>query len=84
MVTDAADPAGERDSWGLGHETKLVPFAWLQAWVQQDIDLPDTYADAATLAAAVPPPAPPRPPPARRAPKLTLNDLIAHERAHHS
>ena len=60
MVTDAADPAGERDSWGLGTETKLVPFAWLQAWVQQDIDLPDTYAGAATLAAAVPPPAPPR------------------------
>ena len=84
MVTDAADPAGERDSWGLGTETKLAPFAWLQAWVQQDIDLPDTYAGAATLAAAVPLPAPPRPPPARRAPKLTLNDLIAQERAHHS
>ena len=84
LVTDAVDPAGVRDSWGLGPETKLVPFTWLQSWVQQDIDLPDTYADATALAAAVSPPAPPRPPPARRAPKLTLNDLIAQERAHHS
>jgi len=56
FVTDADDPVAERAEWGLDEKTRVVPFVWLQAWSQQDVDLPETY-EAAREGAPRPTPA---------------------------
>jgi len=49
LVTDAADPVAERAEWGLDEKTRVVPFSWLRAWCMQDVDLPDSYKEAARV-----------------------------------
>ncbi len=49
LVTDAADPLAERAEWGLDEKTRVVPFSWLRAWCMQDVDLPDSYKEAARV-----------------------------------
>jgi len=49
FVTDADDPVAERAEWRLDEKTRVVPFIWLRAWCMQDVDLPDTYDEAARV-----------------------------------
>ena len=49
LVTDADDPVAERAEWGLGENTRVVPFSWLRAWCMQDVELPDSYDEAARV-----------------------------------
>jgi hypothetical protein len=55
LVTDAADPVAERAQWGLDEKTRVVPFSWIRAWSQQDVDLPDSYEEAARVGEGDPP-----------------------------
>jgi len=55
LVTDASDPVAERAAWGLDEKTRVVPFSWLRAWCMQDVDLPDSYDEAARVDEGDPP-----------------------------
>ena len=55
LVTDSPDPVAERAAWGLDQTTRVVPFSWLSMWSQQDVDLPDTYDEAARVGEGGPP-----------------------------
>ncbi len=54
LVTDATDPVAERAEWGLDEKTRVVPFVWLREWSQQDVPLPETYEQAASVGEGAP------------------------------
>jgi len=39
---------------GLGEKTRVAPFSWLQAWTQQDVPIPETYEQAASVGEGAP------------------------------